>query len=103
MLCDVVVMDFALAVAAYPLLVEISDLDLFSVMDCVIAILAWFLAFDTFARAFAADVVSDVVFLDLAFAISATPDPCLSGSLFILAFRRTRSFLHHFRVKGSCH
>ena len=74
MLCDVVVMDFALAGAAYPPLVEISDLDLFPVMDFV-AILVWFLAFDTFARAFAADVVSDVVFLDryLAFAISATP------------------------------
>ena len=49
MLCDVVVMHFALAVATYPLLVEISDLDLFLVMDFV-AILDWFLAFDTFAR-----------------------------------------------------
>ena len=102
MLCDVVVMDFALAGAAYPLLVEISDLDLFLVMDFV-AILGWFLAFDTFARAFAADVASDVVLLDLAFAISATPEHFLSCSMFILAFGRTRSFLHHFRVKGSCH
>ena len=102
MLCDVVVMDFALAGAAYPLLVEISDLDLFPVMDFV-AILGWFLAFDTFARAFAADVASDVVLLDLAFAISATPEHFLSCSMFILAFGRTRSFLHHFRVKGSCH
>ena len=103
MLCGVVVMDFALAIAAYPLLVEISDLDLFFVMDCVNAILAWFFAFDTFARAFAADVASDGVSLDLALAISATPEPFVSGSLFILAFGRTRSFLHHFRVKGSCH
>ena len=47
-LCDVAVMDFALACAAYPLLVEISDLHLFPVMDFV-AILDWFLAFDTFA------------------------------------------------------
>ena len=35
MLCDVVVMDFALAVAAFPFLAEISDLDLFLVIDFV--------------------------------------------------------------------
>ena len=103
MLCDVVVTDFALAGAAYPPLVEISDLDLFPVMDFV-AILVWFLAFDTFARAFAADAAStDSVPLDLAFAISATPDPCLPGSVLPYAFGSRRSFLHHFRVKGSCH
>ena len=61
MLCDVVVMDFALAVAAFPLLAEISDLDLVLVIDFAMDFVAidWFLAFDTFARVFAADVVSD--------------------------------------------
>ena len=84
MLCDVAVMDFALAVVAFPLLAEISELDLVLVIDFAMDFVAidWFLAFDPFARAFAADVASDVVPLDLAFAISATPEPYVSSSVF---------------------
>ena len=47
---------------------KFSDLDLVLVIDFAMDLVAidWFLAFDTFARVFAADVVSDVVLLDLA-------------------------------------